>query len=336
MIKDFSAWDKQMYVASEALREREPVPYIVNPLLSIPSLNLVYGTSGSLKTNFVIDLAVCIATGDKWLSGMDGENVEAHNVKQSPVLWIDADSGQTALHQRFGAMLRAHKGTTKTPIFYASFLSPPFTAVDVAAVSHLIQFAKSRSVKLIVFDNLGTMSGGRDENSGEMITVMSNLRYISEQTGAVVIVIHHDPKNETGQRKTPRGHSSIEAALDLALWVKRDDDVLTVTATKTRGTPVEPFTALWTWEHREGTLDLYSARFFGMENESSSELVKIYDAILARLHMSNATQTELIASCGKSSIAKGKCLTGIQTLIHKKKIKAMPNQAHNKTLYHIL
>lgn len=334
--KDFSAWDKQVYTAMEAFKVREPVPYIINPLLSLPSLNMVYGISGSLKTNFVIDLAVCVATGQKWLCGMEGEDVEAHNVKQSPILWIDADSGQNALHQRFGAMLRAHHGTPKTPVYYASFLNPPFTAIDVAAVAHLIEYANSKKVKLLVMDNLGTISGGKDENAPEMIPVMSNLRYISEKTGAAIVLIHHDQKNDAGKRKTPRGHSSIEAALDLALWVKREDDVLTITPTKTRGAPVEPFSALWTWEHKEGTLDLQSAKFYGVALDADSKTLKIADAILAFLRKNEATQSDLIDHCKGLSIAKAKCLTAIQQLVHKKRIKALPNQAHNKTLYRVM
>lgn len=336
MTKDFSLWDKQFYLASEALKERESVPYIINPLLSLPSLNLVYGISGSLKTNLVIDLAVCVACGDKWLGAMDGnEHVEAHKVKQSPILWIDADSGQNALHQRFGAMLRAHHGNERTPIYYASFLNPPFTAIDASAVNSLIQYAVKRKVKLIVFDNLGTVSGGKDENSAEMIPVMSNLRFISEQTGAAVVVIHHDVKNDNGQRKTPRGHSSIEAALDLALWVKREDDVLTVAPTKTRGAPVDPFSALWTWEHRDGTLDLYSARFYGIASELDNAAQKIHDVLIAHIRKTPSTQTELIELCKTLSIPKHKCLTEIQQLVHKKRIKALPNQAHNRTVYQL-
>lgn len=333
--KDFTLWTKQLYDAKSALLPRPAIPYLVNPLLTTPSLNLIYGISGSLKTNLVIDLAVSIATGTAWLDGLEGENIKPHIVTQSPILWIDADSGQYALHQRFGAMLRSHDGNIKTPIHYASFLSPAFSAVDIGAINSIIKLIKERDVKLVVFDNLGTISGGQDENSSAMIQVMNNLRYISEQTKSAVVVIHHDPKNDGGGRKTPRGHSSIEAALDLALYVQRESDVLTISPTKTRGAPVETFSAFWKWEQNERTTDLQWAKFYGVDLQTDSMTIKIQHSITKRLKDSEATQSELVAACASDNIAKNKCLTEIQKMAHQHKIKAIANQSHNRTVYRL-
>jgi RecA-family ATPase len=75
-----------------------------------------------------------------------------------------------------------------------------------------------------VIDNLGTASGGADENSAQMIGVMAGLRQIAEEGELAVLVIHHKSKGD-GVRADDslRGHSSIESAVDLALVVEREE-----------------------------------------------------------------------------------------------------------------
>jgi hypothetical protein len=82
--------------------------------------------------------------------------------------------------------------------------------------------------------------------------------------------VHHQRKDSgvtsrAGDRL--RGHSSIEAALDLALLVERepDSDALTVRSTKERGVRVPPFGALFTYTHKPHTTELETAKFFGIE-----------------------------------------------------------------------
>lgn len=299
---NFTAWDAQLHTAKDALAPRPPKQYAAKPFFALPSLSVIYGISGSHKTNLIVDLAVCMALGKHWLEGLDPKAIAGWEVQQSAVLWIDQDSGVDALHERFGAMLRAHKGNAKTPLQYLSFPTPPFTAISLDAIAEAARRAKLLKAKLIVLDNLGTISGGKDENSSEMIQVMNHLRLLSQLAQAAVITIHHDPKNENGQRKTPRGHSSIEAAIDLALWIKRENDVVTMTATKTRGALFDPFAALFTWQHMPNTMTLETARFFGLGAQRDPKILKAEQIILAYLTQNKTgTQQQLVNECANQT-----------------------------------
>lgn len=333
MPADYTKWKKQFYTAADALKHNEPTPYIVDQLLPLPSLTMFYGIAGSLKTNLVLDMAACVATGSRWLVELPDNAPNGYSVIKSPVVWIDVDSGQRVLHNRIGAMLRTRKGKPSTPIHYASFLTPPFTAGDKYAVPYLVSLIKDFQAKLVVFDNLGTISGQADENSNQMIAVMSSLRSIAESTESAVVVIHHDAKHDNGNRKTPRGHSSIEAALDAALCVRREDDMVNIMPTKMRNEPIDPFAALWTWEPEVDSRQLKEARFWGMEGEQDEKSKHADEVILSTLRHGPCNQSEILDVCKEKKVTKGKCLSRLQALEHKHRIVLRPRQSHNQKVY---
>jgi hypothetical protein len=92
--------------------------------------------------------------------------------------------------------------------------------------------------------------------------------------------VHHQRKSggssDKGIRKGEmlRGHSSIEAALDLALLVERKEgeDSVAIIPTKVRGFREHNiFGALFTYDHRPGTRDLALGRFYGVSVMTKEE-----------------------------------------------------------------
>ena len=146
------------------------------------------------------------------------------------------------------------------------------------------KWAEFYGSKLIFIDNLSLISGDTDENSGQMSQVLSRLRWLSEVTQSAVIVIHHQRKSNgataAGVRKgeTLRGHSSIEAMLDMALLVERNgrEDAVLITPTKVRDyQDFESFGALWTFDHVPGTKQLASGRFWSKPVATGEEGLNI-------------------------------------------------------------
>lgn len=335
MPADYTKWRKQLHTATHALTPRAPREYIIDRLMFRPSLSMVYGFSGSLKTNLVMDMAVCVAIGKTWLAG--NGKTHGYKVKQSPILWVDADSGMDTLDERFEAMIRSHGGNRKTPIHYISFADPPFLAINEQAKKHMIEMILDLKVSFVCFDNLGTTSGARDENSSEMSMVMSAIRHISIQSNTSSVVIHHNPKADQ-ERKSPRGHSSIEAALDLGLYCAREGEVVTITPTKTRQAPVPIFSALWQWTHKPKTQELHSAKFLGNEVELDEKTIKARNAILAVFNQNGrvANQSQLVDACTKAKVSRNKALSEIQSLIGDEIVFLEESRgAHNQALYRL-
>ncbi len=57
--------------------------YIAGRLFALPSLNILYGAPGTLKSFLLADLAVCVAGGLEWLP---------------PAPWLNGSRGASAGH----------------------------------------------------------------------------------------------------------------------------------------------------------------------------------------------------------------------------------------------
>lgn len=292
-----------------AYAERPPTQYVIDRLLPLPSLSVVYGSPGSMKSMLLADAAVCVASGQPWLAGLpseEGQTVKAFRTTQSPVLWIDYDNGTLRTDERFDAIAKARGLAEDAPVHYVSMAQPWLDATDGYMVRELVEAITQLGAKLVVIDNLGLISGDSDENSADMVKVMGNLRRLAEDSGAAIVIIHHQRKGSLADRAGDllRGHSSIEAALDLALLVTRDAQStdLTIAPTKVRGASItSSFGAEFTYTHKPGTNDLAEARFWGRSVLSAKEFEQqeIAAAILIVLGRlansgSSVTQKELV------------------------------------------
>lgn len=333
---DGSKWDSQFFTAKDALTPRPPTCYLIDGLIPIPSLSIFYGLPASYKTNLVIDGLVCVSLGATWLAG---EDFRGFGTLKKPILWIDADSGIDILHERFAASLRSHGKTQSqqvaAPIHYASFLDPAFCVTDDASVTELIRRAKLLDSGAIVFDNLGTISGGVDENSPLMIPLMSRLRQIASRARVAVILIHHIVKHEQkNHRSTPRGHGSIEAALDFAFHVSADDNLVTIENTKSRRARQPTFSALFEYEHKPNTQDLLKMNFLGMKPELPAEYVTARRALLTFFEKNNqANQGELVSVIKSKKIGDNKARAILHTLTRSNFLALKSGQARNQNIY---
>lgn len=278
------AW--HVYTLADAYAGRPAMQYIVAGLFPLPSLSIVYAPPGCFKSLFLADMAACVAAGLTWLPTLPGKSDNAQRTTmQAPALWLDFDNGPRTMHERIEAVARAHDLPPEAPLYYVSMPSPWLDAGDYIAVAAVGELIRRYGAKVVMIDNLRDVSGKVDENSAEMGNVMSNFRRLAEDTGAAVILVHHQRKqNGTAGRAgdTLRGHSSIEAAIDLALLLEREEyaDSIKVKATKVRGPDVLPFGAIFTYEHRPGTRELQTAMFYGLDAEDLASNAAIRRAIL--------------------------------------------------------
>ncbi len=255
------------FTLRDAFAPRAPLVWIVDNIISAGSLTIWFGSPGTLKSMLLTDLSVCVATGRHWLTTPDDPQSGIATVP-TPIMWLDFDNGERRTHERFAALARARKLNDAAPITYYSMPSPRLAAGDTDSIHSLLERIVGRDVGLLVIDNLGKISGGLDENSADMQMVMDGLRHVAEN-GPAVIVIHHQRKS-SGENKnarageTLRGHSSIEAAIDLSMQVSREEETVTVTPVKTRGHTIKEFSATFSYENDEYH-ELTSARFWPVD-----------------------------------------------------------------------
>jgi len=283
----------QVETLADAYADTAPVEFLIDGLLPVPSLTIVYGGPGSLKSMILVDMALCVAGGVPWLEMLpNGEQTPpgaTFTTKQAPVLWVDFDNGPRRTRERIGAIGRGHNLPTDTPMRYISMPSPWMDASDRKHIGEVAKFVQFHGFRLVVIDNLGLINGGIEENSGEMAMVMGHLRWLAESAGCAVIVVHHQRKSSgmtAGVRKgeTLRGHSTIEASLDLALLVERNgrEDAIVVSPTKVRDyQDFDSFGAIWSFEHKDGTRQMQWGRFWSRAVATGEEAVNL--AIIATI-----------------------------------------------------
>ena len=61
LISESTAAGWQTYTLEDAYEPREPLVYVVDSLFSLPSLSIVYGAPGCLKSMLMLDMALCVA-----------------------------------------------------------------------------------------------------------------------------------------------------------------------------------------------------------------------------------------------------------------------------------
>lgn len=304
-------WSTQKRTLADAFMPREPETFVVEGIIALETVNILYGAPGTLKSMVLADLLVCVAAGVPWLESLPGQPGKGFATKQAPVLWIDFDNGKRRTDNRFEAFARERGISPDVPLTYYTMPSPWLDASDERAVDALIARVQEHGAGVLVIDNLGLINGGTDENSAEMTVVMGNLRRLVEATGVALIVIHHQRKtNMTGARAgdSLRGHSSIEAALDLALLVEREEGASSVRikSTKTRGADVAPFGALWTFQHKPDSKELETARFWGELVEDLTSDKAVRRAILDCLkHNAGITKGEIVKGVKETLEAVG-------------------------------
>lgn len=280
-----------------AYTERPPTEYIVDKYFAASSLNIVYGPPASMKSILLADLCAAVVAGMDWLPGCNG-NHSGIPVKQSPVFWLDMDNGTRRTDQRIEAVSRSRNLTVDAPFHYVSMPMPPFNVADLDALIYLKTLIRHVGARMVVIDNLGLITGEVEENSAAMAMVMGYLRQIAEGTNCALLVIHHQRKGGANGGRAGdavRGHSSIEAAVDLALHIGREQDSnkIYIRSTKTRDVDVPDVIANFYYEHRQGTSDLLKAWFDGSKVQRGENPVR--DSILYLLESGEEmTKTRLV------------------------------------------
>ncbi|UYN89845.1 MAG: AAA family ATPase [Anaerolineales bacterium] len=219
-----------IYSAKDAFGPPPRIEWLIPNLLARPSLNILVGQPGSKKTLLALDLAACIALGKPWL-GLP--------VEQTPAYLIDMETGRPRLWSRIHSALLAHGGSPDTPLYFQSL--PIYDLQQEQHRRNIRNDADQLAAGLIIIDALSGLLRGADENNtASVFPILNNLRILSEQANAAVLVIHH--MNKSGDF---RGSSAIAAAVDLMLATHSSPQspIVTLTPIKSREASPQPLSA---------------------------------------------------------------------------------------------
>jgi KaiC/GvpD/RAD55 family RecA-like ATPase len=188
-----------------------PLKWLVRGVLPSEGLCAVYGASGSGKSFLVLDLATAVAEGSEWFG---------YPVSQTNVAYV-ALEGEAGYRQRVKAWEMANGRVLPDGL---RLVLQPFNLGDPTDTADLAAAIKAEfpSGAVVILDTLNRAASGCDENaSADMGRLIAAARELREMSGFMVLLVHHSGKDAT---RGLRGHSSLHAALDAAIEVRRDGD----------------------------------------------------------------------------------------------------------------
>ena len=201
---------------------------LVENLIVMGSQTVVYGDSNSGKTFLALSLAASTAEGSEWFGRKTDRGIVIYLAAESPA---SVKTRTQALKRYYGYSLE-NLIIVQVPI---NFYEGDGDAQDVIELVRVVEDQTGAPVRLIVGDTLARMSAGADENRGsDMGPVMARFDAVAKETGAAMLTIHHNGKN---QAAGARGWSGIRAHIDTEIEVVSDENGRRATVTKQRELP---------------------------------------------------------------------------------------------------
>ena len=206
----------RLQTSSEMLAMR-PLQWRVKRMLPELGIAAVYGASGSGKSVLVLDLALALCRGSPWFG---------NRVRRCSVTYV-------CLEGAAGISLRL-KALGETVPDDLLFLTAPVNMLTTKDVTDLVEAIRAAGAEggVVVVDTLNRATPGADESSSvDMGQAIAGANAIQRGLGGLVLLVHHLGKDAS---KGLRGHSSLLAALDAAIEVRRDGDARSFSLTKAK------------------------------------------------------------------------------------------------------
>jgi len=200
--------NKLKVLSAGDVRDLPDMEWIIKNLIPNIGMCVLYGPSMSGKSFLALDIAFHISEGVASWFGFP--------CRQTNVAYL-ALEGQAGLKKR----LAAWEKQNNTRVQRASFL---VDQIDIRREADIAELVSALSPHLpekgVVFiDTLNQAAPGADENSSvDMGLMIRACKQLSDSFNGVVILVHHTGKDVS---KGLRGHSSLIAAIDFAIEVKR-------------------------------------------------------------------------------------------------------------------
>ena len=197
-------------VSFSDLDELPPLnPVLIDGILRTGHKMLISGASKAGKSFLLIELALCIVSGRKWLG---------HECKKGKVLYINLEVDGKSFYHRIADVISEIGMDKKPPGLDVWNLRGQRASIDILT-PRLIRRAKSKGYDAIIFDPLYKINEGDENNASEMAKFFNQLDHICTELQTSIICCHHHSKGAQG------GKFSMDRASGSGVFA-RDPDAL--------------------------------------------------------------------------------------------------------------
>ncbi len=268
--------------------EQLPEPrWLVHDHLVAESISVLFGPSGGGKTFVALDLALTVATGQKWLG--------AEAVETGYVVYATGE-GLSGLARRISAWRAAH-GNPSLGRFRVLPVAVQFMQRDDLEQLRADLRTLPEAPKLIIVDTLARSMIGAEENSAkDMGLFLDGVEQMTREWHAHVLLVHHTGKN--GEME--RGTSALRGYVQTMLRLVGEDGTATLSCDKQKdgAAPFEPhpLRLVPTDDGTTCTIEV-AARAGATAGELTSKARAVLAALDANFLSEGATATEWMKVC---------------------------------------
>ena len=206
---EISTSAKTFKSVGEFLEKELKVSYLVEPLVVSNQINMIVGSSGSLKTTFSLCMVRCCLRQEKFL--------DMETRKLDSAIYINRDDPGCIIQDQLRRL--GFNQNDKLFLWDLSDDQEPPRLDDACQIDEYMIAAKK--FPLMIFDALAMFSSEKDENTvKDMSVIMSVLRKLCNLT--TVILIHHAGKSQGS--KIFRGSTHILDSAHVLLNLERVGD----------------------------------------------------------------------------------------------------------------
>ena len=190
-------------------------PQVIEGLLHQGCKMILGGTSKSNKSWCLLDLAMSVASGEKWWG---------HRCARMPVVYINFELPRWSIGQRINALAGARpecQGLGDTLALW----NLRGRSADLSRLRPKLEEQLARhAFGLIILDPAYKLLGERDENAnGEIASLMNEFEALAQSSGAAVVVAHHFAKGDSSAK------TAIDRMSGAGAWARDPDSILILT-----------------------------------------------------------------------------------------------------------
>jgi predicted ATP-dependent serine protease len=280
--------------ADEILAEAQKLTWFIPNWLAPGNLTLLSATPKTGKSTLLLSLLLSLSCGGKFLG------VE---VPQKRVAFVCAEEGGPILKDRIEKMGGLNED-------FLIHLGPKI--LNESAGESLRQFVTEEQVDVLALDPLVRLHN-RKEDSSEAAIPVYLLVELARETGAAIILIHHDRKSGGEYGSQIRGSSAIFGAVDLAISMKRTSGQGHLVEVSTIGRICADTDNIVIELHQEGLI--WSLKGYAQDVKFDKDQKAILEAL-------ESGHTKLKEIAEFAEIPDATCYRRIQRLIKQEKINS--------------
>lgn len=186
--------------------------WIIGKLIPREGVTIISGAPSSFKTWLILQMALDISSGEKFLDQFGSE--------QSGVLIVDEENHPRIIQERM-RHLGAKNGL---PIYMLSRTN--FLVTDEKQRKKLLDVCDEYGLNTVFFDSLVRINAADENSASQMSEVFKAIMSLC-RAGKTVVLTHHERKEgfmKSSASNRLRGSSDILAAVDCHISVKRDKE----------------------------------------------------------------------------------------------------------------